>query len=659
MAKRIRNKKNIQSGMALKIMSAVIKLAGFFIILGFFTTLAAFWLFTKDLPRPERFGEGFIPESTKIFDRSGKVLLYELASEEKRTYLSFDKISPYLKKAILVTEDDDFYKHRGIDLKSLARAIIYDLKLGQPAQGASTLSQQLIRTYFLTKNKTLKRKTQEIVLTLELERRYPKDKIFEWYLNLIPFGSNIYGVESASRAFFKKSAQDISLAQAATLAGVIKAPTHLWPYGPNLPELMGRKTFILTRMQTAGIINPDDFKKANEEKIEFAKELSPIKAPHFVMFLKERLEKKYGGEFLTTAGWKIYTTLDMGLQEIGETLVNEHLETLKSYNANNAALVAINPKNGDLLAMVGSKDYFASSSPANCEPGISCHFDPQTNVATSLRQPGSAFKPIVYVQAFMDGYTPSSMVDDSLTEFNPKCPPSADLEYDLNRAPCYHPQNYDGAFKGLISFRSALAQSRNVPAVKVLEMIGLKKVLALAKELGINSLTEEKNYGLALVLGGGEVKLLEITAAYTVFANDGIKSPLNYILKIEDKNGNQIESSKKTQWRVLPAQAVRQLNSVLSDNEARAPMFGYNSPLFLEKYQAAAKTGTTQKNHDAWCVGYTPNLTVGVWAGNNDNAPMTKAGGVFAAAPIWKNFMLKALSQLPRETFPGPGPIKK
>lgn len=623
----------------------------------FLSGAALFILFFKDLPRPEKFTEGVIPQSTKIYDREGKTVLYEIAGEEKRTIVPLSEIPQYLKWAAIAAEDKKFYSHEGVDLKAIGRAILYDLKLREPVQGASTISQQLIRSYFLTRKKTLKRKTREIILTLELERRYPKDQILEWYLNLIPFGSNLYGVQAASQAFFQKPVSEISLGEAATLASLIKAPSLLWPYGPNLDQLLARKDYVLTRMVEENYITKDEAEKAKEEKIEFSKNLNPIRAPHFVItYVKDYLENKYGKDFLTRAGLKVITTLDIDLQEKAEILVKERLKSLEVYNAHNGGLVALNPKTGEVLAMVGSKDYFATSTPIGCTPGANCQFDPQTNVTLSARQPGSAFKPFVYATAFQKGFTPKTTVWDVPTEFNPNCSPTTAQEKDKYGLDCYHPQNYDGRFKRQLNLKSALAQSRNLPSVKVLYLAGLKEALALAKEAGISTLQDEKRYGLSLVLGGGEVKLLEMTAAYAVFAQDGARPPLNIISKIEDAAGNVIEEAKKDTLKIISSQIVRQVNDILSDNAARAPMFGWNSPLYIPNYEVAVKTGTTQKFNDAWAIGYTPSLVVGVWVGNNDNSSMTKEG-LSLAGPIWHDFMLYALSKLPPETFPKPKEI--
>ncbi|MDD4990361.1 MAG: transglycosylase domain-containing protein [Candidatus Pacebacteria bacterium] len=621
-----------------------------------FLAFCAFVVLTKNFPRPEKFNEGIVAQSTKIYDRTGQTLLYEISGNEKRTVVSLDKIPYQLIQAVIATEDRNFYQHKGVDLKGIARAILYDLKIGKTAQGASTISQQLIRSYFLTNKKTIQRKTREIILTLELERRYSKNQILEWYFNLIPFGSNLYGVQAASQALFNKDAENLSLPQSATLAALIRAPSLYWPYpnGPGRDKLLARKNLVLDNMVEQGYLTKEEGEKAKAEKIEFSYQpLTSIKAPHFVMFVKDYLEKKYGADYLSQAGLKVITTLDYNLQQIGEQTVKEKVAELSYLKVGNGGLVAVNPKNGELLVMVGSKDFFGVSSPKGCTPGDNCRFDPQVNVAISQRQPGSSFKPIVYVRAFEMGYDANTILQDTFTEFNPNCPSNGLAEKDAYGLDCYHPHNYDGIFKGPISLRSALGQSRNVPAVKTLKFVGLDNAIDQAEKMGITTLTDKNRYGLSLVLGGGEVKLLEMVYAFSIFADDGLKMPVNFIKKIEDKDGNAVEEEKQWNYRVVQAQYAREINDILSDNNARAPVFGLNSSLHLPEWTTAVKTGTTQNNVDGWCLGYTPTLVAGVWVGNNDNTPMAQSA-LNVAAPIWNAFMVQVLPKFPKEDFVKP-----
>jgi len=624
-------------------------------IVFFFIGMGTFIFFAKDLPRPEKFTESQVAQSTKIYDRTGQVLLYDIYGDERRTIVPLSTVPNNLKNAILAAEDANFYHHFGIDLKSIVRSILMDLKIRKPIYGGSTISQQLIRSTFLTTNKTLSRKIKELVLTLELERRYSKDQILEWYLNQVPLGGNIYGVEAASQTYFRKSVSELSLEESALLASLIKAPSYLSPSGSHQDELLARKDYVLGRMAKLGFITEEEVKTAEEKVIQFSPITQPIKAPHFVMYVKDILEQKYGEDFLKTAGLKVYTTLDWDLQYFAETTIEEIAKSNEGYNAYNAALVSIDPKTGEILSMIGSKDWFATDSyPKGCQPGINCLFDPKLNVATGTsslpgRQPGSAFKPFAYSVAFEKGYTPNTILVDEKTEFNPNCDPSGTQEKDKYGLDCYHPENYDGRFRGQVTVYQSLAQSLNIPSVKVLAFAGVPETIELAQRMGITTLKDPSNYGLSLVLGGGEVKLLDITSAYGVFATEGLKIPPVAILKVEDSEGNIIEENKKTPQRVLESEITRQINNILSDNEARAPIFGRNSPLYFPEYQVAVKTGTTQDFRDGWAIGYTPSIATGVWVGNNDNSPMAKEPGVVLSGPIFHRFMEKALSEFPKE----------
>jgi len=641
-------KKNIANK---KIWKTIFQAASIFFLIFFALGLCFFVYIIKELPRPEKFSEGIITQSTKIYDREGKIILYEIFGQEKRTIVSLNQVPDFLKQLVIATEDKSFFEHRGIDIKAIFRAILYDLKFQKQVQGASTITQQLIRSYFLTREKTLERKTKEIVLSIEIEKRYTKNQILEWYLNLIPFGSNIYGVEEASKSFFNKHISDISLAEGAILTALIKSPSYLSPYGLHKDKLLERKNHILDRMAGLNHLKQEEISQAKNEEITFQPNIALIKAPHFVFYVKNYLEKKYGKDFLSEKGLNIYTTLDYKLQESAEKVLEEELKKMENYGVYNGGLVALQPKTGEILAMVGSKNYFGSPYPNGCKPGQNCKFDPEVNVAIALRQPGSAFKPFVYALAFLQGYTPESLLWDAKTEFNTTCSPSANQETGQYNTKCYHPQNYDGKFVGLINLRSALAQSRNVPAVKLLYLVGINNVLNFAKDFGITTLKENGDYGLSLVLGGGGVKLLEMVEAYGVFANDGAKSPLKFITKIEDFNGNIIEKPEPSQIKVIPSWVAREINDVLSDNEARAPIFGQNSALYLENYKTAAKTGTTQNYKDGWIIGYAPSLVTGVWIGNNDNSSFAKKPAAILAGIIWKRFMENTLKNLPKENF--------
>ena len=660
MARRKRHLKTYKKSTLPKKILFVLKFLGGLFLIVFLGCAAIFVYYIKDLPRPEDFLERKVFQSTKIYDRTGKVLLYTIHGEEKREVVPLEEISPFLQKAVIAAEDENFWHHHGVDFGGIIRSILVDLKLKKPIQGGSTITQQLIRSSFLGREKTIKRKIREVVLSLELEMKYPKEQILEWYLNQVPFGSNAYGAEAASQTFFKKPAKDLTLAEAATLAALIKAPSYLSPYGMHKDELLERKNYIIDRMLNLGFISAQEAKEAKNQKLKFAEVTEPIKAPHFVLYVKQQLLKKYGQDFLNENGLKVYTTLDWELQKKAEKIVAERVKINRNYNAYNAALVAINPKNGEILSMVGSADWFAEPYPKDCISGKTCLFDPKFNIAVGTksnpgRQPGSAFKPFAYAAAFEKGFTPQMILWDVKTEFNPNCDPSATQTKDKYGLKCYHPQNYDGKFRGPITAKSSLAQSINVTSVKVLYLAGVENTINLAKKLGITTLNKKPSeYGLSLVLGGGEVKLLDMVSAYGVFATEGLKVPPISILKIEDSQGNILEEAKITPKRVLDKEVCRQINDILSDNEARAPMFGLHSPLYFQEKQVAAKTGTTQEYRDAWTIGYTPSIVVGVWVGNNNNLPTFKKPGVALAGPIFHSFMEEALKNFPSQNFEKP-----
>lgn len=625
-----------------------------------FCLLFVFTYYAKDLPRPEKFAERQLIQSTKIYDRSGEILLYEIYGEEKRTVVPLEVIPEHVRQAVMVAEDANFYHHFGIDLKAIARSILINLKIMKPIYGGSTIPQQLIRSTFFSPEKTAERKAREIVLALELDRRYSKDQILEWYLNQVPFGQNTYGIEAASQTYFKKSVSEISLGEAAILAALIQAPSHLSPYGENKDELLTRKDHILGQIAAKGFFTPGEIEEVKKEEINFVEKRIQIKAPYFTLWVKSQLEEKYGEDFLREKGLKVYTSLDWEVQKIAEEVVRDGIEKNKAYNAHNAALVAIEPKTGQIISMtVGTGDYYAPPYPEGCTSGVNCLFDPQFNVAIGTkrspgRQPGSAFKPFVYATAFKKGYDDKTTVIDEETNFGVW----GDKEY--------IPQNYDEKFRGEVTLREALAQSINVPSVKVLldladslesfELGQEPDSIKTAKDLGITTLNPP--YGPSIVLGGWEVKLLEMVSAYGVFASDGLRIEPISILKIKDLDGNIVEENKKTPKRVLEKEPARLINDILSDNEARAPLFGWHSALFFEGYQVAAKTGTTQNYRDAWTIGYAPSLVAGVWAGNNNNSPTAKKSGVMLSAPIFHNFMEKVLPKYPKENFEKPKPAE-
>jgi 1A family penicillin-binding protein len=607
-----------------------------FILLAIFIVcVAVFFVFLKDLPRPEVFTEAQINQSTKIYDRTGKILLSSVYGEEKRTYIPLSEIPDIMQKAVIATEDSNFYHHFGIDIPAMFRAIKIDITTQSNSHGASTITQQLIRSTFLTPDKTISRKIKEIILSIELDRKYPKDQILEWYLNQVPFGVNIYGIEEASLTYFQKSSKDLTLPEAALMAAIIQLPSYYSPYGNHLDDLLVRKDYVLKRMEQEHYITAEQRDEAMKVELTFNK-LPKTMAVHFVDYVKQQLENEYGPDFLETKGLKIYTTLDWELQQTAEAAITENVEkNIARFGAYNSALVSIDPKTGEILAMVGSADPWGESLPEGCDPATNCKFVPSFNVATdgAGRQPGSSFKPFVYAEAFRKGATDQTVVVDELTNFGSW------------GGKDYIPQNYDGKFRGPVTLRNALAQSLNIPAVKVLrDLAGLSDSIALAKKMGITTLNQDPSfYGLSLVLGGGEVHLIDMVSAYGVFANDGYRIEPSPIIKIEDANGNIIYENNKTPRKVLESNVCNMITSILSDNDARAPIFGYNSNLRFDNYKVFAKTGTTQKNADGWVIGCTNDTCVGVWSGNNDNTPMTGGVGESASGPAWRKVIEKSV----------------
>ncbi|MFZ3054977.1 MAG: PBP1A family penicillin-binding protein, partial [Minisyncoccales bacterium] len=606
----------------------LLKTAGYALLAIILMMIALFFVFLKDLPRPEVFTEAQMNQSTKIYDRTGKILLSSVYGEEKRTYVPLSQIPDIMKQAVISAEDSNFYTHFGIDILAIFRALKIDIVNRTNSHGASTITQQLIRSTFLTTDKTISRKIKEIVLSIELDSQYSKDQILEWYLNQVPFGVNIYGIEEASLTYFQKSAQDLTLPESALLAAIIQLPSYYSPYGSHLDDLLARKDYVLRRMAEEHYITDEERDAAQKVEITFNK-LPKTAAVHFVEYVKQELSEDYGDEFLEVKGLKIYTSLNWELQQAAESAITENVEkNITRFGAYNSALVSIDPHTGQILAMVGSADPWGESLPEGCDPATNCKFVPSFNVATDGpgRQPGSSFKPFVYAEAFRKGATDQTVVVDELTNFGSW------------GGKDYIPVNYDGLFRGPVTLRNALAQSLNVPAVKVLrDLAGLNDSIALAKKMGITTLNEDPSYyGLSLVLGGGEVHLLDMVSAYGVFANDGYRIEPSSIIKIEDAEGNIIYENNKTPRKVLESNVCEMITSILSDNNARAPIFGYNSNLRFDDYKVFAKTGTTQKNVDGWVIGCTEDTCVGVWSGNNDNTPMTGGVGESASGPAWR-----------------------
>jgi len=610
---------------------------GFFgALLLFISVFIIFPLIAIRLPSPDKIvrREGF---STKILDRNGAVL-YDIYVDERRTPVELTDIPDYLEQATISIEDKNFYEHKGFDPLGILRGLSRIFTRGY-AQGGSTLTQQLVKNVLLTPERTVIRKLKELVITLQIESRYSKDEILQMYLNEVPYGGTAWGVEAAAETYFGKAVKDLNLVECAFLAGLPQRPSKYSPYSSTPDAYIGRTQEVLRRMREDGYIDKDQESSAREalDSLDFLPRGASFKAPHFVQYVQGLLEERYGERVVEQGGLRVTTTLDYELQERVQDIVADEVAKAEPLDIGNGAAVALDSQTGEILAMVGSKDFNAED------------YDGQVNVTLSLRQPGSAIKPITYVTAFHKGYTPSSLIMDVPTVF-----PGG-----INN-PEYKPENYDGEYRGPIQYRYALANSINVAAVKVLALVGIKDVLQTASDLGLTSLEPTKEtmsrVGLSLTLGGGEVRLLELTGAYAAFMNGGYKIEPVSILRVEDNNGKLLEEHKTKQGKqVLSKEEAYLVADILSDNEARSLVFGTNSLLHIPGRQIAVKTGTTNDKRDNWTVGGNPQVVVGVWVGNNDNSPMRQvASGVSGASPIWRRSIIAALDGRPNVSFEQP-----
>ncbi|MCD6520169.1 MAG: penicillin-binding protein 1C [Anaerolineae bacterium] len=592
--------------------------------------LGVYAYYAASLPAPQELYKRATPfKSTKIYDRHGR-LLFEVFDPlgGRRTLVHYEDIPPTVIKAVVATEDETFFSNPGVNPLAIARALYTDLRYREIVQGGSTITQQLVKNLFLSPERTLSRKIKEAILAAEVTRRYSKEEILEIYLNEVYFGNLAYGVGTAAETYFGKPVSELSLAEAALLAGLIQSPVTYDPYTHPQAALARRNT-VLELMHKNGFITRKEMLAAQAEPLHLAPRKITMEAPHMVMYVREQLERLYGTEMLYRGGLQVYTTLDLDLQHLAERIAREKIALLRKRQATNAALVAMDPLTGDVLAMLGSVDFYDKS------------IDGQVNVALSLRQPGSTLKTFTYLAAMERGWTAATMLMDVEQEF----PDGAN--------PPYKPHNYDHKEYGPISLRTALACSRNIPAVSTLYQIGLPALLEVTHRLGIRSLNR-MDYGLSLTLGGGEVTLLELTGAYAALANGGHRVTPRTILYITDQEGKVIRPRTTPKLpQVMDPRLAYILTDILSDNQARARAFGYNSPLKLS-FPAAVKTGTTDDYHDSWTVGYTPQLVVGVWVGNSDNSPMERVSGARGAGLIWHDFMEQALAGKPHPEFARP-----
>lgn len=603
------------------------------------TAISLAW-FSKDLPTPSKIANRKPVTSTKLYDRTGQTLLYE-TGEQKRTIVQSDQISQYLKDATVSVEDTNFYNHHGIDSRAIVAAVGEKL-LGKTrkTRGASTITQQYVKNALLSSNRSVVRKMKEAILAVELELMFKKNEILTMYLNEIPYGNNTAGAEAAAKMYYSKPAKDLTLAEAATLAAIPQAPTYYSPYGTHVDRLVIRRNYVLDQMVRNSKIKQEDADKAKKEDTTTVGTVvkprrDSMLAPHFAMYVLEQLSAEFGEEKIQKEGLGIITTLDYDKQKSAEEAITTGVPKLTRYNASNAALVAIDPKTGQILSMVGSKDYFDTS------------IDGNVNVADSVRQPGSSFKPIAYATAFKKPeFSPSRILYDFQTDFGGG----------------YVPQNYNGNFNGPVTMRFALANSLNIPAVKTMALAGMDNVLRTAEDLGITTLTQRDRYGLSLVLGAGEVKPVEMAGAFSVFATGGTKNETVAYLKVTDSSNKILydyEKEKKTGRQVLDPQIAYEISNILSDNDTRSAIFGVRSALYFQNRVVAVKTGTTSDFKDAWTVGFTPSIAVAVWTGNSNGAKMKSgADGSVLAAPIFHAFIEKALANTNNEDFTKPDGIQ-
>lgn len=590
--------------MLLLVMVLIFLVGGYFLFVN---------MVVKLLPSPNLLQPGDKPLASEVYDRNGK-LLYIFSDGINRSLIKLDDLPPYVWQSSVAIEDKNFFKHPGVDPTALARAVWDNLSTGS-LQGGSTITQQLVKNTVLSPEKTYQRKLKEILLSLAIESVYSKQQILEMYLNEAPYGGTNWGIEAASQTYFGKPSKNLTLGEAAYLAGLPASPTQFSPYGLHPEFAVDRQKQVLDRMLALGYIKENQKQQALKEQLQIQTSPNPLLSPHFVLYIKDLLTKQYGPKMVNEGGLKIYTSLDLDLQNKVEAIVKDQVNQLSYLNVQNGAAMITDPKTGQILVMVGSKDYS----------------DPQFgnyNSTLALRQPGSSIKVVTYATAFKQGFFPGNTILDMPVSF-----PDG-----INR---YSPVNYDGHFHGPVSIRTALGSSYNIPAVKMLATVGIDNMIQTAQEMGITTFTDRNRYGLSLTLGGGEVRLIDMMAVYGTLAQMGTLNPVSPIIKITDSYGNILEDSANQQKQVIKPEIAYLITDVLKDDSARQPAFGYHSLLYIPDHQVAVKTGTSDNKRDNWTFGYTPNYVVGVWVGNNDNTPMNPAltSGVTGAAPIWNQIM--------------------
>lgn len=594
-----------------------------YFFVGFISALLIVFLnqtyqFVRNLPSPRNIGKVNYPLSTHIFDRNGR-LLYEIYREQNRTPIKLVSLPPYIYEASIAIEDKDFFRHNGVSpIGGMVRAM-KDTLINKQLQGGSTITQQLVKAALLTPERTISRKLKEIILALWTEKLYSKQEILEMYLNQVPYGGSAYGIQEAAKTYFDRDAKDLELSQAAFLAGLPQAPSIYSPYvNPDLALV--RRNDVLKKMLEQKYITQSQYQQAVDQGLTIEQPKTNIKAPHFVFYAKDELIKQFGSQEVEEGGLRVTTTLDLDIQEKAEQILREELDKISNLNVSNGAILVTRPSTGEILAMVGSVDYFATPSGA-------------FNDTTALRQPGSSIKPLMYSLALEKGYTAASIIDDSPVVYK-------------TFGETYAPVNYDGKFHGRLPLRMVLANSLNVPAVKTLNTLGVNNFVDQARRLGISTWTDPSRFGLSLTLGGGEVKMVDMAQAFGVFANLGNKVEISPLLKVSDVNST-IYQRNSFGLRVLDPGISYILSDILSDNNARTMEFGTHSALEIPGYKVAVKTGTTDVKKDNWTIGYTPEFLVATWVGNNDNSPMNQqlASGITGAAPIWNRMMTYLLTE--------------
>ncbi len=601
----------------------------FSLIFLFFPLLS--FIYLQDLPNPKALSLGEIPQTTKIYDRHG-TLLYQIYAGQNRTLVHLSDIPDYLRQATIATEDKDFYHHPGFDISAILRSALGNAK-GNNLQGGSTLTQQLIKSSLLTPETSLSRKVKEAILAFWAERIYTKQQILEMYFNQIPYGGTAWGAEAGAEVYFDKHVKELDLAQSAFLAGVPQAPTTYSPYGSSPLAWKKRQKEVLDRMVNQQYITQKQADEAYAEELTFNKPQTPIHAPHFVMYVKDYLIKKYGLPTVERGGLNVITTLDLPLQEKAQDIVTKEVTNDAYLNLTNGAALIVSPKNGDILAMVGSKDYDDPNGGAN-------------NLTTALRQPGSSIKTLTYSAALSLGVTAATIITDAPTAFG------------TGGGPAYTPVNYDGKFHGSVPLRLALGNSFNIPAVKMLNQVGIPTMIDLGRKMGMKNWKDPSQYGLSITLGAAEATMIDMANLYATEANQGMHVGIDPLLKVTDGKGNVLTEKEQNPQgqRVLDAGVTYIISNILADNGARQMEFGSNSPLVIPGKTVSVKTGTSDWKKDNWTIGYTPSILAAVWVGNNDNSPMSQnlASGITGAAPIWHNLMTMLLEGKADEQQPLP-----